>query len=146
MVQSLRASIETWGPPSLRQTFQVCPYNGIAGMFESCNKLSTFPCNHRRIYPPKNLYITYRYQKWPYFKGTTFSKPSCGVSMLVFGGVNVSNAFLKSLSTPTSQKAVHNESPLAHTDPRVTHWKTTRGAPSSNKCSYNPYKWPKTNG
>ena len=66
--------------------------------------------------------------------------------MLVFGGVNVSNAFLKSLSTPKSQKAVNNEGPLAHTDRRVTHWKTTRGAPSSNKWSYNPYKWPKTNG
>ena len=28
----------------------------------------------------------YRYQKWPYLKGTTFSKPSFWVSMLVFRG------------------------------------------------------------
>ena len=31
--------------------------------------------------------IEHRYQKWPYLKGVTFSKPSFSVSMLVFRGV-----------------------------------------------------------
>ncbi len=40
--------------------------------------------------PPQKMVcapeIQHRYQKWPYLKGVTFSKPSFWVSMLVFGG------------------------------------------------------------
>ena len=46
-----------------------------------------FPRNNRWIVQVGDMQELARYQKWPYLKGATFSKPSFWVSMLVFGGV-----------------------------------------------------------